>query len=165
MYDDDQLSAGDRELESMLGSLRPATPAIQRDAVMFQAGQRVALRRCRFWQWTSGTLAASLAAALLMRPQPLPTRTIVVQNEPSSTPALTSEASESFVIRNRVADFKAGDDILTRRVEDLPQTRNGKSSWFEPLPQVERLGWAVQANTTVTTLDTLKALLNPGVGT
>jgi len=56
MQDENQLNPAERELELYLARLQPVPHGIKRDAVLFQAGQRLALRRLRRWQAVSGVL-------------------------------------------------------------------------------------------------------------
>jgi hypothetical protein len=63
------------ELAEALGSLRPRPVELDRDRLMFRAGQAAAAARYRRWQWGGGLLTVSslcLTLALLLRPAPEP---------------------------------------------------------------------------------------------
>ena len=73
MPPEESLTPAERELESALAGLAPAAPAIDRDALMFQAGRAAARRGGLLWKAASAALAACLAVSLVPRPQPEPT--------------------------------------------------------------------------------------------
>ena len=62
--------AGNTQFEQSLAELRPATPALSRDLVMFRAGRASARSPSRLWQGVSTALACALAVSLIQRPQP-----------------------------------------------------------------------------------------------
>ena len=67
------------ELEAALAGLAPLPPALDRDHLLFRAGQDSA-RRGRLWPWATGLLAAvaaGLGALLVLRPEPPPVERIV----------------------------------------------------------------------------------------
>ena len=61
-------------LEQALAQLRPAAPALNRDAVMFAAGRASARGSSRPWQWVSVLLACTLVASLVTHRQTPPSR-------------------------------------------------------------------------------------------
>lgn len=79
------LSDAQRELETTLAALRPAAPAINRDALMFAAGRASAVprRSVHVWQAATAVLAAGLCVSLLLRPTPV--ERIVVVAPPQET--------------------------------------------------------------------------------
>ena len=52
----DPLKAEERELEAQLHRLQPGAHHLQRDTLMFQAGQRAARRQLRLWQAVASVL-------------------------------------------------------------------------------------------------------------
>jgi hypothetical protein len=80
-------------IEAALGALVPAQSRIDRDLVMFRAGQG-SVRPPRFGRWTSSAIAAglalvALAEAILLahRPPPQVVKEFVVVREPVAPPA------------------------------------------------------------------------------
>jgi hypothetical protein len=70
MQDRESLTPAEEELASALGGLRPAAAAIDRDRMMFRAGQASAKRRSLLWQGTTVGLVLTLGVSLLARPAP-----------------------------------------------------------------------------------------------
>jgi hypothetical protein len=67
---EDQLTPAEKELAAALGGLTPASPAIDRDRMMYQAGRASARRGARIWQGASALLGACLIVAVAVRPAP-----------------------------------------------------------------------------------------------
>src|SRR5207249_654076 len=68
------------ELEAALAGLAPRPPDLDRDRLLFRAGQESAGRRGRLWPWATGLLAAvaaGLGALLILRPDPQPVERVV----------------------------------------------------------------------------------------
>lgn len=63
MHEDNQLNPAEREFESALRQLRPADHAIDRDQLMYSAGQRAARRSQHRWQAATAALTVLLAAS------------------------------------------------------------------------------------------------------
>ena len=63
-----QLNPANRELQEALMRLQPAPTAIDRDRLMFRAGQRSVQRRLHVWRGTVVVLAAGFAWSLAVRP-------------------------------------------------------------------------------------------------
>jgi hypothetical protein len=83
---EDHLSPGERELADCLGQLAPAAHRIERDVVMFRAGQRSMLRRVRQWQATGATILALAAGFnLLSRHSGMPTPPPVLASRSASS--------------------------------------------------------------------------------
>lgn len=61
MDGDDALTGGTEEFARRLRRLEPAGHAIDRDALMFRAGERSAQHRLRFWQSLAGTMGLLVA--------------------------------------------------------------------------------------------------------
>jgi hypothetical protein len=63
---DEEVNPAERELESALRKLAPATTTIDRDAFLFEAGYRSGTQRVRVWQMGTGVLAVSLCLSLFL---------------------------------------------------------------------------------------------------
>ena len=68
MYDEENLSPAEQELESVLGQLKPAANTLNRDELMFNAG-RAAAGKKRPWQMLSVVLTVLLLCSVLIRPE------------------------------------------------------------------------------------------------
>jgi hypothetical protein len=71
-------------LEAALAGLAPAPPALNRDLLLFRAGQESVPRRGRLWPWATGLLAATaacLGVALVLRPEPSAVERVVYIKE------------------------------------------------------------------------------------
>ncbi len=87
MPNQDDLSPGERELEAALAGLHAAAPSINRDELMFRAGQRSARRRTRAWQTAAVCLGLSTGLAILYPPAPREVpRTVYVSIPPAPSP-------------------------------------------------------------------------------
>ena len=64
------LTPVDRELEAALGRLRPAPPNLDRDQMMFRAGQASTRRHMHAWQGAAAVLALAVTISLGVRPTP-----------------------------------------------------------------------------------------------
>jgi hypothetical protein len=81
-------------LETALAGLAPSPAAIDRDALLFNAGRRSAARG-RFWPCTAAlfaVLAAGLGGALALRPGPQFTERVVFVPVPAATPEKVAAA-------------------------------------------------------------------------
>jgi hypothetical protein len=79
---------GLKALEAGLQALTPRAPGLNRDALMFRAGQASAQRR---WVWPLTTAASTLVAVglgvfLALRPEPAPRVVTVYVQMPESSP-------------------------------------------------------------------------------
>jgi hypothetical protein len=133
------------ELEAALAGLAPRPPALDRDRLLFRAGQESA-RRGRLWPWATGLLAAvaaGLGALLVLRPGPPPVERIVyvpVKEEAppvraaadrptapaaadSDVPAATGEAD-----RARLAAFRLRREVLRWGLDALPAPQPGRDT-------------------------------------
>jgi hypothetical protein len=68
---ENQLTPDERELEAQLAGLRPAQPAMERDELMFRAGQATAARRLHRWQGATSLMGLALLGVWLCQPVPL----------------------------------------------------------------------------------------------
>ena len=66
MYKEEGLTPAERELESVLGQLRPAANTLNRDELMFNAGGAAAGGK-RPWQMLSGVLSILLVGSVLIQ--------------------------------------------------------------------------------------------------
>lgn len=67
MYNEENLTPAERELESALGQLKPTANTLNRDALMFNAGRATAGKK-RPWQMFSGVLIVLFLCSVLIRP-------------------------------------------------------------------------------------------------
>jgi hypothetical protein len=150
-----------KSLEAALGSLKPAALRVERDQLMYQAGQAAvpvpASTIARpSWFWPASTagmsaVAATLLMLLVSRPAPQVVERVVYLPAKPSTGALTDPAmapgtdsppSPPAIIKTAPRDFSGG--LLTfaasdRRPEYL-QLRDqvlafGVDTWQKPVPQ------------------------------
>lgn len=128
-------------LESALAGLQPAPAALDRDRLMFAAGQAAAPRRSWLWPTSAAALVClslGLGAALAMRPAPVETVRVVYLPAPEPTnvtpplpvPDRTPLPTPPPDADARVADtttLSGGDYLQLRRqvlrfgVESLPE--------------------------------------------
>ena len=135
MQDDDRLTPMEQELEAALGGLKPAGTALNRDYVMYQAGQTSARRRNHLWQGVSGVLVVLLVASMTWRPRPAGPQPRVetlayglsaAPVEVSSAEPIDRQQAEAFrhYIRMRQAVLNRGMEAIPV----LPASHNG----FDP---------------------------------
>ncbi len=67
MYNEENLTPAEQELESVLGQLKPIANTLKRDVLMFNAGRATAGTK-RPWQMLSGVLTVVLLCSVLIRP-------------------------------------------------------------------------------------------------
>jgi len=67
MYNEENLTPAEQELESALGQLKPIANTLKRDVLMFNAGRATAGKK-RPWQMLSGVLTVVLLCSMLIRP-------------------------------------------------------------------------------------------------
>ena len=67
MYNKENLTPAEQELESVLGQLKPIANTLKRDVLMFNAGRASAGKR-RPWQMLSGVLTVLLLCSVWVRP-------------------------------------------------------------------------------------------------
>ncbi|UCD29959.1 MAG: hypothetical protein JSV03_05645 [Planctomycetota bacterium] len=70
MQNEERLTPPECELEEVLGNIKPAGTSIDRDLLMFRAGQSSARHRSRVWQFSTGLLIIVLCWSLWSRPMP-----------------------------------------------------------------------------------------------
>ncbi|KPK72024.1 MAG: hypothetical protein AMJ79_16070 [Phycisphaerae bacterium SM23_30] len=76
MQKEEGLTPAQQELENALQSLQPAPVGIERDRLMYRAGQVSGRRRNLVWPTVAAVLAALLTVSLAYRPAAPPTETI-----------------------------------------------------------------------------------------
>ena len=67
MYNEENLSPAEKELESALGQLKPTANTLSRDVLMFNAGRATAGKK-RPWQLLSSILTVLLFCSIIYRP-------------------------------------------------------------------------------------------------
>jgi hypothetical protein len=67
MYNEENLTPAERELESALGQLKPIANTLKRDVLMFNAGRATAGKKLP-WQMFSGGLIVLLLCSVLIHP-------------------------------------------------------------------------------------------------
>ncbi len=93
------------EVAAALAGLRPNPPALDRDRLLFNAG-RVSVSRPWLWRLTaaaSTTLAAVLAAVLLLRPAPPAVERVVYVRVEPPTPPKTDPAPPAVPVESEPA--------------------------------------------------------------
>jgi hypothetical protein len=125
--DENQLNPAERELERALQSLAPAPLSLNRDDVIFQAGERSTRQQLRIWRGAAGGLAAcALAAAMI--PVVRPPQTVNVVNKPTEILLAPMVARQ---IQNPYADpysvVALGRAVLDGGIDGLPSTSNSPS--------------------------------------
>src|SRR5438045_2100928 len=68
MQNEKPIDGADGEVERALTSLRPRSPSIDRDRLLFSAGFHSAHRRIWIWRSAAGSLAAMLLVSIFIRP-------------------------------------------------------------------------------------------------
>jgi len=67
MYNEENLTPAEQELESVLGQLRPIANTLNRDVLMFNAGRATVGKKLP-WQMFSGVLIVLFLCSVLIRP-------------------------------------------------------------------------------------------------
>jgi hypothetical protein len=121
-------------LEAALAGLSPLPPALDRDRLLFRAGQESRPRRGLLWPWSTGVLAAvaaGLGALLVLRPEPAPTVRIVYVPVREEVPAprrvavlppqrAAEERPSNLGQPTRLSAFQLQRDALRWGIEALP---------------------------------------------
>ena len=113
-----EIDGAERELAEALGSLRPAETRIDRDALLFQAGQHSQKWRLRIWRGAAVGLAAMLALALLRNVPPPSTRPGIVEMPPGqpqvSETLVGGSPAQAEIFRLTDAPYLAQRDAVLR---------------------------------------------------
>ena len=80
-----RLSKGERELELALARIQPAPTTIDRDKLLFRAGQMAGRRRLRVWMAAAAVLAVCACLSLAIRPKPRVVERVVFVDRPAET--------------------------------------------------------------------------------
>lgn len=145
MQNEESLTPAERELEAALQGLLPAGPAIDRDRLMFLAGQRSARRRQHAWQGVAAVFAVALAASMAVRPAPKPSDRFVALTGGSagsgpSDVSPTAERSPAARVQDDEAEYvRLRDKVLVRGVEAMPTETIWSAAMTAPSPGSERL--------------------------
>src|SRR5438105_1331902 len=100
------IDGADGEVERALTSLRPRSPLIDRDRLLFSAGFHSAHRKIWIWRSAAGSLAAMLLVSVFVRPQTPQSRPMPAGNSANSSLAIATQKSSKAavpieVVRNR----------------------------------------------------------------
>ncbi len=83
MYEEENLTPAEQELESVLGQLKPIANTLNRDVLMFNAGRASAGRKLP-WQMFSGVLIVLFVCSVLIRPDSNGVRSLSSGPEPGT---------------------------------------------------------------------------------
>ena len=130
MPNENGLTPAEMELETALGGLQPVAVAIERDRLMYRAGQSSARRRNLAWPILSVALALLLGASLLHQPEPQP-QTVEVETlvyvpvpAPSTQPAIHMSAQtvrpDPYQLQAQANYVRLRDKVLTEGLDALP---------------------------------------------
>jgi len=128
MHEDDHLTAAETELERALGRLTPADPGLDRDRLMFRAGQAAGRRGRRPWQAGTFGLAAALVLAVTLSTwrageppamPPMPGGPVIVHQTPSADEIPSPAAVPG------VAYLRLRDAVLGQGLDALPAVASG----------------------------------------
>lgn len=144
MSEEFELSPANQELEKALGGLKPATTHLDRDRLMFRAGQVSARQQPVFWPALSGLLAVLLAISWSIQVQPnsrTPEKSGSLEVQFGARiiqPVERPSASNHWVASHGEAalgvDFKMNgylellDGVMRRGLDGLPRERSGNHS-------------------------------------
>ncbi len=118
MHEDAHLTAAETELERALRRLMPADSGLDRDRVMFRAGQAAGRRGSRPWQAAATGLAAALVLAVTLSTwraggPPVPGGPVIVHQTPSADEIPSPAAMPGVAyLRLRAAVLHEGLDAL-----------------------------------------------------
>jgi hypothetical protein len=172
MQNEERLTPAERELEAALGALRPAAAGIDRDCLMYRAGERAGGRRQRLWQGATAMFAAALMTSLLIRPAPryvdryvyveagAPAR--VADARPVHEPGPADDGVQGLLMQDATGYVRLREAVLVRGIDALPVAPGGSATVGEPLPRVERILNAVPPSQTPWNLLGVERLLAPG---
>lgn len=141
MRHEENLSPAEKALESALGQLKPASTALNRDEMMFNAGRATA-PNSRPWQMLSGVLTALLLASVLVHPgsngsedstSPLaPARFEVAQAVDHPVQIQSRGSLEYVTLRQRVVE-RGLDGLPLRRRAAGGQSRTSRRQLLESM--------------------------------
>jgi hypothetical protein len=131
MVNENGLTPAELELESALGGLRPAAVAVERDRLMYRAGQSSARRRNLAWPILSIALALMLGVSLLHQPE-AQEQTVEVEKlvyikeaEPPTQSVLQAAIQgaqpDPYQLEAQANYVKLRDKVLTEGLDVLPK--------------------------------------------
>ena len=161
MPNENGLTPAEMELEAALGSLQPVTVAIERDRLMYRAGQSSARRRNLAWPILSVALALMLGVSLLHQPEPQ-TQTVEVEKLVYVTkPATPTQSAlhvatqggqpDPYQLEAQANYVKLRDKVLTEGLDALPirevssprPVEERGPRWQDYLPNRQSSWWKV----------------------
>jgi len=130
MSNENGLTPAEMELEAALGGLQPVAVAIERDRLMYRAGQSSARRRNLAWPILSVALALMLGVSMLQQPEPQ-TQTVEVEKLVYVTkPAPPTQSAiyvatqggqpDPYQLEAQANYVKLRDKVLTEGLDALP---------------------------------------------
>lgn len=130
MSNENGLTPAEMELEAALEGLQPVAVAIERDRLMYRAGQSSARRRNLAWPILSVALALMLGVSLLNQPEPQ-TQTVEVEKLVYITqPAPPTQSAihvatqggqpDAYQLRAQANYVRLRDKVLTEGLDALP---------------------------------------------
>jgi hypothetical protein len=148
MQPSDGLTPAEREFEMALGALTPSGAALNRDAVLFEAGRIRGRREVRNWQGMSGMLAFVLLVSLVWRSvTPRESGVVVARRngdniaknvvalghdqEASNPPADSYLAYRTMFVEGRM-DFSASGAVKPES-QPVPRPRNASPADYQEL--------------------------------
>ncbi len=162
-FDPENVSA----LERALAGLAPSIAGLNRDRLMFAAGQSAARRRRRLWPVATGLMAAvaaCLAVALLLRPGPAPEVRYVrveVPAAPAPAPAVTepepAAPDAAPVPLPASAYWRVQQAMLRRGLDVAPEAAGAPPTAALPAAEVAPLSawdWRSHSRTSSSLFDT-----------
>lgn len=142
MQNENGLTPAERELEAALATLSPAA-AIDRDRLMFRAGQASVRSGRRLWQATAAALMVALVASVSIRltPRPSAPSSFMVESThpaapgPSTLEVVVGDAGD---LEHRAQYLRLTNRVLLDGVDVLPTPRASASTRENPM-RIERL--------------------------
>ena len=159
MKNETEFTPAEMELEAALGGLQPVAVAIERDRLMYRAGQSSARRRNLAWPILSIALALMLGVSLLHQPEPqmqtVEVEKLVYITKP--TPATQSALHvatqtvrpDPYQLQAQANYVKLRDKVLTEGLDALPirevssprSVEERGSRWQDYLPNRQPSWW------------------------
>lgn len=138
----DNLSDEHRQLENALRPLRPATTALNRDALLYEAGRRAGRRQGQRWAALPSLLCAAMAAAMVLQsvarePAPVPLARETTLSQPAVVAQMPTGSDGNLGPHATVAAPAAPPPeyalirmtglVLTEGLDALPETPRSSS--------------------------------------
>lgn len=156
MNNENGLTPAELELEAALGGLQPMAVTIERDRLMYRAGQSSARRRNLAWPILSIALALMLGVSLLHQPE-AQEQTVEVEKlvyikeaEPPTQSVLQAAIQgaqpDPYQLEAQANYVKLRDKVLTEGLDVLPvrKTRSARPTierWDDYLPKRQSSWW------------------------